>query len=311
MGIPIRSGFVNGVAEMFAACLRAFLASVMAVAALPFWAKDPSAHVVLRPVVNLHSGPREDTDVVSQALLGARLVELERKEGWARIKGEDDYPGWIQLPAIRALDAAERYPASLEPGKAVEVDALGANLYLEPDVTKHAPVMTAPFGVRLERVNGGKDTQRWLEVKLPDRRIAWIQSGDVRTDLKPLTLQASLDLAKRFLGINYTWGGTSSFGFDCSGFTQTIIRSRGVIMPRDADIQAAWSGLAPVQERSQLQPGDLLFFGENPAKVTHTGIFLGSGSFIHDTPRIRPCIQISELGDPYWSRLLVGMRRIK
>jgi hypothetical protein len=267
--------------------------------------------VVIKPVVNLHHGPRQDTDVVSQALLGARLVELERTDGWARIKGDDDYPGWIQIANLHALDAGEHYPASSEPGKVVEVDALGANLYLEPDLTKHAPVMTAPFGVRLERMNAGKDTSRWLEIKLPDRRIVWIQSGDVRTDLKPLGIAASLELAKRFLGVNYTWGGSSSFGFDCSGFTQTILRSRGAIMPRDANIQAAWPGLIPVVDRQQLQPGDLLFFGGSPTKITHTGMYLGKGSFIHDTTNDRPRVQISELGDPYWSKLLVAMRRLK
>lgn len=284
---------------------------LMALATLPVWAKGPVAYVVIRPVVNLYHGPREDTDVVSQALLGVRLVELERAEGWARIKGDDDYPGWIQLSSLRALATGERYPSSAEPGKVVEVDALGANLYVEPDLTKHAPVMTVPYGIRLERVNAGKDSSRWLEIKLPDRSIAWIQSGDVRTDLKPLGLEASIELAKRFLGVTYTWGGASSFGFDCSGLTQTILRSRGVVMPRDANIQADWSGLVPVPDRKRLQPGDLLFFGKDKAHITHTGMYLGRDSFIHDTTHDHPRTQISNLGDPYWSKLLVAMRRLK
>ncbi|WP_243302222.1 C40 family peptidase [Geothrix oryzisoli] len=292
--------------------LRGLLTGLVALAAaLPGWGKAPAAYVVLRPVINFHSGPQEDRDVVSQAVLGARLVELDHQDGWIKVKGEDDYPGWVQASTLRPLVEDERYPASLEPGKAVEIDALGANLYLEPDVTKHAPVLTAPYGVRLERINGGKDTQRWLEVRLPDRRAAWIQSGDVRTDLQPLSLEASLALAKRFLGITYTWGGSSTFGFDCSGFTQTILRSRGVIMPRDANIQAEWPGLVAVTFRTQLQPGDLLFFGKDAAHITHTGMYLGKGAFIHDTPKDRPGIQISGLGDPYWSKLLVAMRRLK
>jgi gamma-D-glutamyl-L-lysine dipeptidyl-peptidase len=294
---------------MLAALKHALLLGLLA--ALPAWGKDPEAHVVLRPVANLFSAPREDADVVTQALLGARLVELERKEGWARVKGEDDYPGWIKLSEVRALAPAERYPASMEPARFLEVDALGANLFLDPDVTKRAPVLTAPFGVRLERVNGGKDTPRWLEVKLPDGRTVWIQSGDARTDPKPLGIEASLELARRFIGINYTWGGTSSFGFDCSGFTQMVVRSRGVVMPRDANIQAAWAGVAEVKDRAGLQAGDLLFFGKDADHVTHTGVYLGQDQFIHDTPRIRPCIQVSDLRDPYWSKLLVAMRRVK
>ena len=84
-----------------------------------------------------------------------------------------------------------------------------------------------------------------------------------------------------------------------------------MIMPRDADIQAAWPGFAPVKERSQLLPGDLLFFGGDTGKITHTGMYLGDGAFIHDTTRDRPCVQVSKIGDPYWSKLLVAMRRIK
>jgi gamma-D-glutamyl-L-lysine dipeptidyl-peptidase len=291
--------------------LLSILLALAALAQAGAPAGDPAAYVVLRPVVNLYSKPSEDVDVVSQALLGARLEELERKEGWLRAKGEDGYAGWIQAAALRPLEAGEKYPASLEAGKALEVLALGANLYPQPDLTKSAPLMTLPFGVRLERVDGGKDTRRWLEVRLPDRRSAWIQSGDVRTDLAPLGLEASLELAKRFLGVNYTWGGSSSFGFDCSGFTQTIVRQRGVLMPRDADLQAAWAGLAAVEDRAQLQPGDLLFFGKDLKSITHTGLYLGKGAFIHDTTHDRPCVQISELADPAWSRILVAMRRLK
>jgi hypothetical protein len=267
--------------------------------------------VVITPVINFHSGPRVDSDVVSQAVLGARLVELDRKAGWVRVKGDDDYPGWVQVSTLRALKNSERYPAFLEPGTVVEVDALAANIYFEPDTTKHAPVMAAPFGVRLERLNGGKDTQRWIEVKLPDQRVAWIQQGDVRTDLKRLSIEASLELARRFLGITYTWGGKSTFGFDCSGFTQTIVQSRGALMPRDARIQVAWSGLVTVADPTLLQPGDLLFFGKDAAHVTHTGMYLGQGSFIHGAPRYHPRVQISEMSDPSWSKLLVAMRRLK
>ena len=278
---------------------------------LPAWTAEPPAHVALRPVINLLSGPREDADVVSQTTYGARLLEQDRKDGWIKVQTDDAYLGWVPLATLRGLKEGERYPATPEPGRVVEVDALAANVYLEPDTTRHAPTLVLPYGVRLERVNGGKDTSRWLEVRLPDDRRVWIQTGDVRTDLKPLSLEASLDLARRFLGVTYTWGGASSFGFDCSGFTQMLLRSRGVLMPRDADVQAAWSGLVPVQDRAQLQPGDLLFFAEKPDRITHTGLYLGNGSFIHDATKDRPCVKITPLEDPYYGKRLVAMRRLR
>ena len=150
----------------------------------------------------------------------------------------------------------------------------------------------------------------WLQVRLPDKRSAWIQSSDVVSDPKPLSIPESIELAKRFLGIPYLWGGSSSFGFDCSGFTQMLVRARGMIMPRDADKQAAWSGVVAVQ-RKDLQAGDLLFFGASASKIDHTGMYIGDGQFIQDTTEGHPVVQISRLNDEPWNHNLVASRRLK
>jgi cell wall-associated NlpC family hydrolase len=89
-----------------------------------------------------------------------------------------------------------------------------------------------------------------------------------------------------------------------------LMRQRGIEMPRDASLQAAWSSVVPVK-REDLQPGDLLFFGSSPAKITHTGMYMGGGKFIHDTTHDHPGVQISGLDDPPWTQLLVAARRVK
>ncbi len=122
------------------------------------------------------------------------------------------------------------------------------------------------------------------------------------SDPKPLTIPESIELAKRFLGFPYLWGGRSSFGFDCSGFTQMLVRARGINMPRDADQQAAWTGVIAI-DRKDLQPGDLLFFGSSPKEITHTGMFIGDGQFIHDTTNGHPVVQISRLDDDPWTQV--------
>jgi cell wall-associated NlpC family hydrolase len=81
-------------------------------------------------------------------------------------------------------------------------------------------------------------------------------------------------------------------------------------MPRDADLQAAWSGVIPV-DRKHLKAGDLLFFGSSPNHITHTGMYIGHGEFIHDTTHGNPGVQISRLKDQPWTRLLVASRRVK
>jgi len=89
-----------------------------------------------------------------------------------------------------------------------------------------------------------------------------------------------------------------------------ILRERGFNMPRDADQQAAWSGVVPV-ERNDLQPGDLLFFGSSLKNISHTGMYIGDGQFIHDSTNGHPVVQISRLDDQPWTKLLVACRRAK
>lgn len=264
-------------------------------------------YVIIRPVINMYSKPTTNSDVVSQAIYGADVARINGKRHWAQIKTADNYTGWIQLSDVRKLNG-EPYATS---GSVVRVAQLSANIYREPSVTKHAPLLTIPWEARLEELPGKVDDHnRWLKVGLPDGRQGFIQNGDVSSDFTPLTIEQTIAVARRFLGVTYTWGGSSDFGFDCSGFTQMLVRQRGIIMPRDADLQAAWSGVTPVN-RNDLQPGDLLFFGDSPDKITHTGMYIGNGQFIHDTTHDHPGVQISVLDDQPWTKLLVAARRPK
>lgn len=265
--------------------------------------------VVIVPVANMYSSPSDDVDVVSQAILGTNVKVLVEGAGWEKVQTNDRYTGWIRQDDVRELNAgAPGYAAS---GEVAQVLSLSANLYRETDVTLHRPVVRVPFETRLEVVKqGDRDEARWLEVRLPDSRTAWIQSGDVDLAPRKLNIEESIALGQRFLGVTYTWGGRSSFGFDCSGFTQMLVRSRGIKMPRDADLQAAWTGAVAIN-RKKLRAGDLLFFGDSPDHITHTGMFIGHGRFIHDTVHDHPGVQISRLKDQPWTRLLVACRRIK
>jgi len=276
--------------------------SSLAVLAL-FATALPNA-VVLRPVANMYSRPTEDADVVSQAIFGANVQVMEQHEGWAHVRTADEYTGWIPQPQLRP---GAPYAAS---GRVAEVTSQFAHIYREADVTKHAPLLTVPFETRLEVTTPPSPGGRWMTVRLPDDRAGWIQSGDVAFDGKPLDIPAMLALARKFLGSPYTWGGTSSYGYDCSGFAQMLERRRGAPMPRDAQPQADWSGVAPV-DRQALQPGDLLYFGSSDKHITHTGIYLGDNKFISATTHETPMVRIDDLTDPYWARLLVAQRRVK
>lgn len=263
--------------------------------------------VVARPVIDMYRNPTAQSDVVSQAIYGTEVLSFNKQPGWYEIHTADGYAGWVQASELKALDSAAYAPD----GKAVRVVELSANVYRESDVTKHAPLLRLPWEARLEtRSDPTTSSARWIEVRLVDGQEGWVQRGDVSAEFAPLSIAETLRLARRFLGITYTWGGVSSFGFDCSGFTQMLVRQRGIEMPRDADLQAAWSGVIAVKRRD-LQPGDLLFFGGSSAKITHTGMYIGNGEFIHDTTHDHPGVQISRLDDMPWTKLMVAARRIK
>jgi cell wall-associated NlpC family hydrolase len=268
-----------------------------------FAASIPNA-VVQQPVANMYSKPSEDADVVSQAIFGANVSVLEQKDGWAHIRTADEYLGWTPLKALVVG------PAYASQGKVAEVQSLFAHIYREASVTKHAPIITVPFESKLQVIGDTSPDGRWVQVRLPDDRSGWIQAGDVSLGPKKLSIPEMLEFSKRFLGLPYTWGGTSSYGYDCSGFSQMLGRQRGLSMPRDAQPQADWSGVVAV-DRKDLKPGDLLYFGNSDKKITHTGIYLGDGKFINATTWQTPMVRIDDLNDPHWTGLLVACRRVK
>src|SRR5581483_4805902 len=261
--------------------------------------------VIVEPVANMYSRDTRDADVVSQAIFGTNVVVTETAKDWLKIRTPDGYPGWI--PGSSAI---RRAPYAVS-GRAAQVANLFASLYREKDITRHQPLLTLPFEARLEIIAGpvGPD-DRWLQARLPDDRTAWVQSGDVSFNAPRLSIPEVIEFSRKFLGLPYLWGGASTYGYDCSGYTQMLCRRRGILIPRDADQQAAWERMQAV-DLKQLEPGDLLYFGSSEHHITHTGMYIGNGEFINATPYLHPVIQICRLEDEHWKELLVAARRPK
>jgi cell wall-associated NlpC family hydrolase len=116
-------------------------------------------------------------------------------------------------------------------------------------------------------------------------------------------------LALNFIDTPYRRGGTAQeTGFDCSGFTRHVFeQGLGFTLPRQADEQAAAPGLLRVK-RSQLLPGDLVFFNTLRRRYSHVGIYVGDGRFIH-APRTGAAVRVEDMDLPYWKTRYNGARR--
>lgn len=111
--------------------------------------------------------------------------------------------------------------------------------------------------------------------------------------------------ASKYIGIKYRYGGTTTAGFDCSGYVQYVFKKLGLKLSRTTSTQYR-EGTAVAKKN--LQPGDLVFFNTTGRGVSHVGIYLGNNKFIHSG--VSRGIQIVGLNDSYWGKRYIGARRV-
>lgn len=114
-----------------------------------------------------------------------------------------------------------------------------------------------------------------------------------------------INIAMRFGGVPYVWGGETPAGFDCSGFVQYVFRQIGINLPRTADVQYE---LGRKVLPTELQPGDLVFFETYEPGASHNGIYVGDGNFIGANSGAG--VAVASLASPYWSSRYLGARRL-
>ncbi len=115
--------------------------------------------------------------------------------------------------------------------------------------------------------------------------------------------------AMGLLGVPYKRGGTSEEkGFDCSGFVRHMYeKSVGLVLPRRAEEQTK---VTEEISRSELKPGDLVFFNTLKRTFSHVGIYVGDGKFIH-APRPGKAVRVDDMREAYWQQRFNGARRVQ
>lgn len=281
-------------------------------------------------VVAMRAEPRSGSEQVSQAILGDPVVCLAVAEEYVYVRTADEYEGWVWRGTIMPLDADSPYgnwPFSADDG---------TPCYIQSDITPFRLAQNRPETLLTRLVCG---TRLLALDYLPDTAGDGAQSGDIAvripsgwgkegggkagTDplrtgyvpahaLAPLSAQrypaefsgeSACTLARSFLGIPYLWGGTTPFGFDCSGFVQRIYSLLNRTLPRDAHQQATSPLGTRFDPATPTKSGDLVFFAgrSDPRNrgITHVGMALDTDRFIHAVGK--EGVIITPFDDPYYS----------
>ena len=212
----------------------------------------------------------------TQVLYGTSVRVLSHSGEWSRIavpsqptpRDRRGYPGWI--PTWQLTTKAPRSAA-----KFAVVTAATAWVRGKPSSTASADhIMELSYDTRLPVVSANSST---VEVSLLDGRHGYLRRNVTSLRASGTVWPASpgqvIVEARKFLGLAYLWGGTSGYGYDCSGFSYSVFHVLGLTIPRDAAPQAL-KGI-PVA-RGDLRPGDLVFFRDSSGAVVHVAIFFGS-----------------------------------
>jgi len=230
-------------------------------------------------VANMRTVPAHAGEMASQVLMGTPVKILAEKEDWLQVQTPDMYIGWMNRGAI--VLKTEDEMTTWKQGKRYIFNRINGVALASPGKNAQ-PVSDLVLCDLFELISEAKG---YLQVRLPDGRSAFVKKNECISfqewTTRPVDVPSVLSVARQMMGVPYFWGGTSSKSADCSGLTKTSYYSQGVVLSRDASQQARYGSHPDFTDYHNLQPGDLIFFGSSPQRVTHVALCLGNGTFIH------------------------------
>ena len=212
------------------------------------------------------------------------------------------------------------------PRKAAELSigrlgmAVGSTAIYQRRTSRSRSLSTVPSGTYLALTTEKGD---WYGILMADRTTGWMKKSTVKVldyevvSNEPIGNPAAsgavlaggyqniLQTAYHYLGVPYKWGGTADTGMDCSAFVRKCFQSVGINLPRTSREQINVGMEVPAD---QLQACDRLYFANKSGTITHTGIYIGDGYFIHASSS-RGGVAVSRLNEPMYRRMFAGARR--
>jgi peptidoglycan DL-endopeptidase CwlO len=261
-------------------------------------------------VVQLYTSNADDSTV--SVLLGAQSLDdlLERLETANRVSEQDTR---TLHEVISGRDAVKRRATQLAQARRAQAQIVASKAAQRADIERRleeresmlASVRSEIAQIQAEERRRARALAQQVDVAAAQPAESVIGASGVTSNgasvAPPSRYGGVVGIAMRYLGVPYRWGGASpSTGFDCSGFTMYVFAQIGVSLPHYTGSQ--WGMGSPVS-RSQLQPGDLVFFNG----LGHVGIYVGGGSFIH-APHTGDFVKVSSMTGWYASTFMGGRR---
>lgn len=270
--------------------------------------------LVRTPVACMRVRGGYSSELASQSIMGMPLRLLEKDGGWWRVQSPDGYIGWVYGGNLSMKSPAEMTEWR-KSDRLVVTSLHQIYAYSNPDTEGPRDVVTdlVPGSI----VNGDleKKTNDKVEIQLPDGRKCWASATAFSTfedwASQGFDEDKILNQAYSMMGAPYLWGGTSAKTTDCSGLVKISYLANGLILRRDASQQALIGKHIDPSATDILEPGDLMFFGDNPGgRVVHVGIYDHDGKFIHCATRVHQS-KIDKDDPTFGRRIYMGASRIK
>jgi gamma-D-glutamyl-L-lysine dipeptidyl-peptidase len=230
---------------------------------------EGSSGVCMVSFIPMRKAPREQSEMISQLLFGEYYRIEESMDKWLKVTSLFDHiTGWIDRKFFREADMQQGTEYTLQSVlfcKIAEIEMPDGSLQL------------IPAGSSLPLYD---QSNHEFRVGMQKFRIRPL----FENILLPVSQKIS-ETAARFMNTPYLWGGRSVFGFDCSGFIQTVYKIHGVALGRDTSHQVLAGELVPALKNAV--PGDLAFFSNDDGKVNHVGLVLAKNEIIHCSGWVR------------------------